>query len=75
MKLSILSCLLLSLLLIKQTIGLPIIDDLVKNMKKINNNQAVEQLTLQLVPMSTRVKLLSFGKFVIFKLKELFLRI
>lgn len=62
MKFSILSCFLLSSL-IESIFGFPIIDDIVKFGQKINNNQAVEQLSLQIVPMSTRVKLLTFGKF------------
>ena len=59
-----LNFLVLSLLfIVKQTvIGIPIVDDIVKFGQKINNNQAVEALTLQIVPMSTRVKLLTFGE-------------
>ena len=63
MKCSLLNGLLLSLLLlVRQAVGLPIIDDIVKFGQKINNNQAVEQFSLQIVPMSTRVKLLTFGE-------------
>jgi len=62
MKISIFFCFLLTLLIVKQTSSLPIIDDIVKFGQKINNNQAVEALTLQIVPMSTRVKFLSFVK-------------
>lgn len=63
MKFSLLNCLLLSLwLFVRQTVGMPIIDDIVKFGQKINNNQAVEQFSLQIVPMSTRVKLLTFGE-------------
>ena len=63
MKFSLLNLLLVSLLLfVRQTIGMPIIDDIVKFGQKINNNQAVEQFSLQIMPMSTRVKLLTFGE-------------
>ena len=51
---------------VKQNNGIPIVDDIVKFGQKINNNQAVEALTLQIVPMSTRVKFLTFGKFLFF---------
>lgn len=63
MKFTVLNLLFLSLiLLVRQTFGLPIIDDIVKFGHKINNNQAIEQLSLQIVPMAARVKLLQAGE-------------